>query len=121
MTLFLLMKLSILLQLSSLRDNYFQKKLPFSRREGNGQSSLLVSTMTGVTAVFLKFNKSILMISLILQAIRLLMLSNLCSRSQQLKLKKFFLRRRKTYGQSFRQYSSRRIFRAHFQLSKTFF
>ena len=66
----------------------FKKKLPFSRREGNRQSSFLVSTMTDVTAVL--FQKSIVMISLILQAIRLLMLSNLCSRSQQLKLKFFF-------------------------------
>ena len=88
MTLFLLMKLSKLLQLSCLRDNYFKKKLPFSRREGSRQSSFLVSTMTHVTAVF--FQQSFVMISLILQAIRILMLSNLCSRSQQLKLKIFF-------------------------------
>ena len=39
--------------LSSLRDNYFSKKLPFNRREINGQTSLPVSTMTGVIALSL--------------------------------------------------------------------
>ena len=91
MTYFLRIKKSILLHLSRLRENYFQKMLPFSRREINGQSSLLVSTMRGVIAFCFQFQQSVVIISLILQAIRSLMLSNLCRRSQQLKLKKVFL------------------------------
>ena len=43
----------VLLHRSCLRDNYFQKKLPFSHREINGQSLLRVSTMTGLIAFFL--------------------------------------------------------------------
>ena len=35
--------------------------------------------------------------------------------------KSFSLRRRKTYGQSFHQYSSMKNLRAHFQLTKTVF
>ena len=72
----------------------FSKKatvLPFSRRETNAQSSLLVSTLKGVIALFFIFEQIIVMISLNLQAIRSLMPSKLCSRSQQLKFKKIFL------------------------------
>ena len=62
------------------------------------------------------------MISLILQAIRSIMFSNLYRRSQQLELKKkVSLRRRKTYGQSFYQKQSMRKCRAHFIRAKTFF
>ena len=44
---------AILLHLVSLRDKCFEKeKLSIIRRKINGQSSLLVSTMKGLTAVF---------------------------------------------------------------------
>ena len=78
----------LLLHLSILRDNNFEKRLPFSRREVSGQSSLQVSAMTNVIAFFLP--QSIMMIRLILQAMRSVLPSNLCSRLQQLKLKKNF-------------------------------
>ena len=50
-TVFLQIKISILLHLSSLRDNYSQKsyRLP---EEKHGRSSLLVPTMTTLTALF---------------------------------------------------------------------
>ena len=91
MTVSVRFKKSILLHLSSLRNNYFQSEPPFSRREINDQSSLLLLTMTGIIAPFFQFQLCIVMTSLILQAIRSLMPSSLCSSSQQLKLKKVFL------------------------------
>ena len=53
---FLQIKLSIALHLGSLRDNHFQKQLQFSRREQNGESWLLVSTLTGLLYYF-SFNE----------------------------------------------------------------
>ena len=81
----------------------FSKKLLFSRREMNGQSSLLMLILTGLNAFF-KFQQNNVILGLILQAVRLLIPSNLCSRSKHLKLKKSFsLRRRESYDHSFHQ------------------